>query len=94
MRWALGRRRCTVGDVTFAPILGFLEGPELIIVLVVILVLFGGAKLPQLARSLGSAQREFKKGLSGDEDEKSSNASKSVNTASESDSDSGSSDKS
>jgi sec-independent protein translocase protein TatA len=39
-------------------------GPlELIIVLVVILVLFGGSQLPKLARGLGSAQREFKKGL-------------------------------
>ncbi len=80
--------------MTFAPILGFLEGPELIIVLVVILVLFGGAKLPQLARSLGPRRRKFKKGLSGDEDEKASNASKSVNSASESDNDSGSTDKS
>lgn len=40
-------------------------GPtELIIILVVVLVLFGGAKLPQLARSLGQAQKEFKDGLS------------------------------
>lgn len=31
--------------------------------LLVILVLFGGAKLPQLARSLGKAQSEFKAGL-------------------------------
>jgi sec-independent protein translocase protein TatA len=38
-------------------------GPEWIIVLVVILVLFGGSQLPKLARGLGSAQREFKKGL-------------------------------
>lgn len=38
-------------------------GPEWIVVLVVILVLFGGSQLPKLARSLGSAQREFKKGL-------------------------------
>jgi sec-independent protein translocase protein TatA len=46
-------------------------GPtELIIVLVIVLVLFGGAKLPQLARSLGQAQKEFKKGLNDrDEDE-------------------------
>ena len=36
--------------------------PELIIVLVIVLVLFGGAKLPKLAKSLGEAQREFKKG--------------------------------
>jgi sec-independent protein translocase protein TatA len=36
--------------------------PELLIVLVVILVVFGGAKIPQLARSLGQAHTEFKKG--------------------------------
>ena len=47
-------------------------GPtELIIILIVILVLFGGAKLPKLARSLGQAQNEFKQGLKegGSEDE-------------------------
>ena len=31
--------------------------------LVVVLVLFGGAKLPKLARSLGQAQSEFKQGI-------------------------------
>jgi sec-independent protein translocase protein TatA len=36
---------------------------ELLIVLLVILVLFGGAKLPKLARSMGQAQSEFKRGL-------------------------------
>ncbi len=52
-------------------ILGFLEGPELFIVLAIVLVLFGGTALPKLARSLGSAQKEFKKGLSeSEEDEK------------------------
>jgi sec-independent protein translocase protein TatA len=39
------------------------QGPELIIILIVILLLFGGAKLPKLARSLGQAQNEFKRGL-------------------------------
>jgi sec-independent protein translocase protein TatA len=43
--------------------MGSLGAPELIIVLVVILVLFGGAKLPKLARSLGQAQNEFKQGM-------------------------------
>ena len=38
-------------------------GPDILIVLAVILVLFGGSQLPKLARSLGSAQKEFKKGL-------------------------------
>jgi sec-independent protein translocase protein TatA len=37
--------------------------PELLIVLLVVLVIFGGSQLPKLARGLGSAQREFKKGL-------------------------------
>ncbi len=38
-------------------------GPwELLIILVIVLLLFGGAKLPKLARSLGEAQREFRKG--------------------------------
>ncbi len=40
-----------------------LRGQELIIVAVVLLVLFGGAKLPQLARNVGRAQKEFKDGL-------------------------------
>lgn len=44
--------------------------PELIIILVLVLLLFGGAKLPKLARSLGQAQKEFKDGLAeGQEDE-------------------------
>jgi sec-independent protein translocase protein TatA len=40
-----------------------LGAPELLIVLLVILVLFGGSKLPKLARSLGQAQNEFKRGV-------------------------------
>jgi sec-independent protein translocase protein TatA len=40
--------------------------PELIIILLVVLVIFGGSKLPQLARSLGQAKSEFEKGTKGD----------------------------
>jgi sec-independent protein translocase protein TatA len=40
-----------------------LGAPELLIILVVVLVLFGGAKLPKLARSLGQAQSEFRRGI-------------------------------
>lgn len=43
--------------------ISFLEGPELIIVLVVVLVLFGGSSLPKLAKNLGAAQKEFKKAV-------------------------------
>ncbi len=39
-----------------------LGAPELIIVLVVVLLLFGSAKLPKLARSLGQAKNEFEAG--------------------------------
>lgn len=39
-----------------------LGAPELLIILLVILLLFGGAKLPQLARSLGQAKKEFQEG--------------------------------
>ena len=47
-------------------------GPaELIIVLLVILLIFGSAKLPKLARSMGQAAHEFRHGLShGDDDDK------------------------
>lgn len=40
-----------------------LGGPELLIVLVVILLLFGTTRLPKLARSLGQASKEFKAGV-------------------------------
>ena len=39
-----------------------LQAPELLIILLVVLLLFGGAKLPQLARSLGQAKKEFQAG--------------------------------
>ncbi len=46
------------------PILAEIFGPDLIVVIVVIVVvLFGGSQIPKLARSLGSAHSEFKKGL-------------------------------
>ena len=38
--------------------------PELVIVLVIVLLLFGATRLPKLARSLGQASHEFKKGIS------------------------------
>ena len=41
-----------------------LGAPELLIVLIIVLVVFGGAKLPKLARSLGQAKKEFEHGIS------------------------------
>jgi sec-independent protein translocase protein TatA len=46
------------------PVLAEIFGPDLIIVIIVAaIVIFGGSRIPKLARSLGSAQSEFKKGL-------------------------------
>lgn len=45
---------------------------ELLLVLLVVLVLFGGTKLPKLARSLGRAQNEFKQGLKDSTDDEDS----------------------
>ena len=42
-----------------------MPGPEtLLLVAIVAIVIFGGAKIPELARSLGKAKGEFQKGLS------------------------------
>ncbi|MCR6657655.1 MAG: twin-arginine translocase TatA/TatE family subunit [Opitutus sp.] len=44
-------------------------GMELVVILLIVLLLFGGAKLPSLARGLGQSIKEFKK-ASRDEEEK------------------------
>ena len=41
--------------------IGNLGGPDLFIILLIVLVLFGAKKLPDLARSLGQSMNEFKK---------------------------------
>ncbi|MGH9136192.1 MAG: Sec-independent protein translocase subunit TatA/TatB [Acidimicrobiales bacterium] len=45
-------------------------GPgELMVILAIVLVLFGGKKIPEIARGLGQAQREFRRGLEDGNDE-------------------------
>jgi len=39
--------------------------PELLLILLIALLLFGGRKLPELAKSLGTSARELRKGLDG-----------------------------
>ncbi|HEX7096750.1 MAG TPA: twin-arginine translocase TatA/TatE family subunit [Acidimicrobiales bacterium] len=46
-----------------------LQAPELIIILVIVLLVFGGSQLPKLARNLGQAQREFKRGVQQPDDD-------------------------
>ena len=50
--------------------LGLPGGSEWIIILVVVLLLFGAKRVPELFRSLGSGMHEFKKGLNGVADDK------------------------
>lgn len=42
-------------------------GPlELVIILVILLVIFGAKRLPEIARGIGSSAREFKEGITGE----------------------------
>jgi sec-independent protein translocase protein TatA len=43
-----------------------LGSQELLVILIIVVILFGANRLPQIARSLGSSMKEFKKGI--DED--------------------------
>lgn len=47
--------------------MGPIGAPELLIILLVLLLMFGGAKLPKLARSLGEAKQEFERGTKHDD---------------------------
>ncbi|HWH15490.1 MAG TPA: twin-arginine translocase TatA/TatE family subunit [Miltoncostaeaceae bacterium] len=42
---------------------------QLLIVLLIVLVVFGAKRLPEIGRSLGSSAREFKRGITSGEDE-------------------------
>jgi sec-independent protein translocase protein TatA len=50
-----------------------LGATELIIVLVILLILFGGSRLPSLAKGLGESIRSFKQGVSEEPEEKKDN---------------------
>ena len=49
--------------------IGGLGTPELLVIAVVIFLLFGATRLPQLAKSLGQSKRAFKEGLAESEEE-------------------------
>jgi len=55
----------------FLPLAAFgLGGMELVLILAILLLLFGGSKLPSLARGLGESIKEFKKAQREDNDDK------------------------
>ena len=63
------------------------SGPELIIILIVIIILFGAKRLPELGKSLGQGIKEFRKSTKGivdgdDDDTKSEKSDKTDNTPS------------
>ncbi len=47
-------------NMTSYIIAGMIGAPEIILILVIVLIFFGGAKIPELARGLGKGVREFK----------------------------------
>lgn len=62
-----------------AAILGDILGlgtPELIIILVILLLLFGSTQLPKLARSIGKSTKELRSGLKDEELDKKSDVAK------------------
>jgi sec-independent protein translocase protein TatA len=54
-----GAERC------YAPAMGNIGAPEIILLLLVALLLFGAKRLPEIGRSLGSGMREFKDSVTG-----------------------------
>lgn len=44
--------------------MGFLGGQELLVILVIVILLFGAKKIPELAKGLGTGLKEFKKATS------------------------------
>ncbi len=49
--------------------LGIIGGTEVLLILLVVLLLFGGRKIPELMKGLGQGIRGFKKAVNGEEDD-------------------------
>ncbi|MBP5368911.1 MAG: twin-arginine translocase TatA/TatE family subunit [Bacteroidales bacterium] len=49
-------------------LLGIIGGQELIVILLIVLLLFGATKIPELMRSFGKGVKEFKDGMNGVQD--------------------------
>lgn len=50
-------------------LLGIIGGSEIIVILLIVLVLFGGKKIPELMKGLGKGVKEYKKAMNGVEEE-------------------------
>jgi sec-independent protein translocase protein TatA len=56
-------------DIVITGILGGLGAPEIILIALIVLLLFGGRKIPELMRGMGKGIKNFKEGMKGMEDE-------------------------
>lgn len=72
------RARGTLASMVFANIFG---GDTLIVVVIAIVVIFGGSQLPKIARNVGSAGREFRKAQAEAEAEEAAKAAKASKAA-------------
>lgn len=50
-------------------LLGMIGPWQIVLIIAVILLLFGGKKIPELMKGIGKGAREFKKGISGEDEE-------------------------
>ncbi len=55
--------------IIIAGILGGLGAPEIILIALIVLLLFGGKKIPELMKGMGKGVKSFKEGMKGMEDE-------------------------
>jgi sec-independent protein translocase protein TatA len=55
---------------TLAPMPGWIGFPELIVLLLVLLLIFGPKRLPEMGRSLGKGMREFKDSITGNDNDR------------------------
>ena len=49
--------------------MGWIGPREVLLIVVIVLLLFGAKRIPELMRSVGGGFREFKKGIAGDDDD-------------------------
>ena len=56
-------------NVLYLQLAGFFGTPEIILIVLAIILLFGGRKIPELMRGLGKGVKEFKEGVSDDKKE-------------------------
>ena len=57
--------------ISLITFLGMIGGPQIILIVIVVLLLFGGRNIPELMRGLGSGIKEFKKATKEEEEDSS-----------------------